>query len=80
MIVPGNPTDGKGLRERTTESLGDRGKVTQFLYDERKDLGFVTIETPGEEDLSFEEVSGLLNDPPPYQVGPINLARIDSSR
>lgn len=77
LIVPGSPIDGQGLKERTIKNLGDRGKVTEFFFDERKNLGVVTIETPGDDDLSFQEVAGLLGDLPLYQVGPINLARID---
>jgi hypothetical protein len=76
IVVPGNPTTGEDLKQRTSDNLGDRGKVIEFLFDERKHLAFVTIETPGEDDLSFEEVSRLLGDLPPYQVGPINLTEL----
>jgi len=79
-VLSGNPTDGETLKAWANENLGDRGKVTELLFDERKNLAFMTIETPGEEDLSFEEVSGLLGDLPKYQIGPINLARIDWSQ
>jgi hypothetical protein len=75
IVVPGSPTTGEDLKKRTAEYLGDRGEITEFLFDERKSLAFVTIETPGEENLSFEEVSRLLGDLP-YQVGPLNLTKI----
>lgn len=76
IVVPGNPTTGEELKQRTSDNLGDQGKITEFVFDERKHLAFVTIETPGEDDLSFEEVSRLLGDLPPYQVGPINLTKL----
>jgi len=76
IVIPGNPTTGEDLKQRTSDNLGGKGKITEFIFDERKHLAFVTIETPGEDDLSFEEVSRLLGDLPPYQVGPINLTEL----
>ena len=76
IALPGNPLEGSGLREKVTASLEDRGRIIEFLFDPKKNLADVTIETEGNEDLSFEEVTHLLGDFPLYQVGPINLERI----
>jgi hypothetical protein len=75
VAVPGNPEDGKALKERVAASLGDRGTITEFLFHEKKNLAVVTIET--NEDLSFEEVSRILEDVPLFEVGPINLEKIE---
>ncbi len=74
IAVPGNPVEGPELREKVTASLGDRGTITEFLFHPKKNLAIVTIET--DEDLSFEEVSRLLGDVEPFQVGPINLENV----
>jgi hypothetical protein len=74
IALPGNPVEGSALREKVTASLEDRGRIIEFLFDPKKNLADVTIET--DEDLSFEEVTHLLGDFPLYQVGPINLERI----
>jgi hypothetical protein len=76
IALPGNPVEGSALREKVTASLEDRGRIIEFLFDPKKNLADVTIETEGDEDLSFEEVTHLLGDFPLYQVGPINLERI----
>jgi len=75
IAVPGNPVEGADLKEKVTASLGDVGTVTEFLFDSKKNLAVVTIET--EEDVSFEEVTRQLGDLPLYQVGPINLEKIE---
>lgn len=76
IALSGNPVEGSALREKVTASLEDRGRIIEFLFDPKKNLADVTIETEGDEDLSFEEVTHLLRDFPLYQVGPINLERI----
>ena len=76
IALPGNPVEGAALREKVTESLEDRGRIVEFLFDPKKNLAEVTIETESDEDLSFEEVTHLLGDFSLYQVGPINLERI----
>jgi hypothetical protein len=76
IALPGNPVEGKDLRDEVTERVEDRGRIVEFLYDPNKKLAVVTIETEGDEDLSFEEVTHLLGDFPLYQVGPINLEPI----
>jgi hypothetical protein len=76
VAFPGNPVQGPALREKVTAGLQDRGRIIEFLFDPKKNLADVTIETERDEDLSFEEVIHLLGDVPLYQVGPINLERI----
>ena len=76
IALPGNPVEGSALRESVSASLGDRGRIIECLFDPKKNLADVTIETEGDEDLSFEEVTHLFGDFPLYQVGPINLERI----
>jgi hypothetical protein len=76
VALPGNPVEGAALRENVTASLEHRGRIIEFLFDPKKNLAEVTIETDGDEDLSFEDVTHLLGDFPLYQVGPINLERI----
>jgi hypothetical protein len=76
VALPGNPLERGPLREEVTAKLGDRGRIIEFLFDPKKNLAEVTIETEPDEDLSFEEVIHLLGDFPLYQVGPINLERI----
>ena len=76
VALPGNPVEGADLRDKVTSSLDGRGRIIEFLFDPKKNLADVTIETAGDEDLSFEEVTHLLGDIPLYQVGPINLERI----
>jgi hypothetical protein len=75
IALPGNPVEGADLRKKVTASL-ERGTIIEFLFDPKKHLAEVTIETEEDEDLSFEEVTHLLGDFPLYQVGPINLERI----
>jgi hypothetical protein len=74
IAVPGNPVEGPELREKVSASLGDQGTITESLFHPKKNLAIVTIET--EEDLSFEEVTRLLGDVEPFQVGPINLENV----
>ena len=74
IAVPGNPDDGPALRQKVTDKLEGRGTITEFLFHPKKDLAIVTIET--DEDLSFEEVTRLLGDVEPFQVGPINLENV----
>ena len=76
IAFPGNPVDGPALRENVTAGLDDRGRIVEFLFDSKKNLAVVTIETEGDDDLSFEEVLKLLGGVSPYQVGPINLEMI----
>jgi hypothetical protein len=75
IALPGNPVEGADLREKVAASL-ERGRIIEFLFDPKKNLADVTIETEEDDDLSFQEVLDLLGDVPPYQVGPINLDRI----
>ena len=75
IALPGNPVEGKDLRDEVTKSL-ERGRIVEFLYDSKKNLATVTIETKEDEDLSFEEVTRLLGAFSLYQVGPINLESI----
>ena len=56
------------------ELLG--GRVVDFVFDERKGLAFVTIETPDEVKLTFAEVAASLADIDPdgiYWIGPLNI-------
>jgi hypothetical protein len=76
IAFPGNPVDGAALREQVTASLDERARIIEFLFDPKKNLAEVTIETEPDDDLSFQEVVDLLGDVPPYQVGPINLDKI----
>lgn len=76
VAIPGNPVQGPDLREKVTASLDRRARIIEFLFDPKKNLADLTIETEQDEDLSFAEVVDLLGDLPPYQVGPINLERI----
>jgi hypothetical protein len=75
IALPGNPVEGADLRKKVAASL-ERGRIIEFLFDPKKNLADVTIETEEDDDLSFQEVLDLLGDVPPYQVGPINLDRI----
>jgi hypothetical protein len=76
IAFPGNPHQGADLRATVTASLDSRARIIEFLFDQKKNLAEVTIETEPDEDLSFAEVLDLLGEVPPYQVGPINLERI----
>ena len=83
IAFPGNPVEGAELRKMLTaalesraRSLENRGRIIEFLFDPKKNLADVTIETERDEDLSFADVLDLIGDVRPYQVGPINLERI----
>jgi hypothetical protein len=76
IAFPGNPVEGPELRKNVTAGLDERAKIIEFLFDPKKNLAEVTIETEEDEDLSFQEVVDLLGDVSPYQVGPINLDKI----
>ena len=76
IAFPGNPVEGPELRKNVTAGLDERARIIEFLFDPKKNLAEVTIETEEDEDLSFQDVVDLLGEVPPYQVGPINLDKI----
>lgn len=71
-----NPNASK-LRERVEESAERlEGTVDEFLFDERKNLAFVTIKTPDEATVTFAQVVDSLSDLDPagiYELGPLNI-------
>jgi hypothetical protein len=76
VAFPGNPVEGSELRKNVTAGLDERAKIIEFLFDPKRNLAEVTIETEEDEDLSFQDVVELLGEVSPYQVGPINLDKI----
>ena len=65
------------LHQRVSEGA-DRlgGEVVDFVFDERKGLAFVTIQTPDEVKLTFGDVAASLADIDPdgiYWIGPLNI-------
>jgi hypothetical protein len=60
--------------EESAERL--EGTVDEFLFDERKNLAFVTIKTPDEATVTFAQVVDSLSDLDPagiYELGPLNI-------
>jgi hypothetical protein len=65
----------KARAEESAAQLG--GKVVDFVFDERKNLAFVTIETPDQVKLTFAQVAESLVDLDPegiYWIGPLNVS------
>jgi hypothetical protein len=77
IILSTNP-DEATLRERA-EALAreiDPEASVDFLFDRRKNLAFVTISTPTDEDVKFKDLVDSLSDIDPkniYAIGPINI-------
>ena len=87
LILSTNPNEAT-LRERAKALARkiDPDAHVDFLFDRRKNLAFVTIKTPTDEDVTFAQLLGLISeidseaddgtkmDPANiYVIGPINI-------
>jgi hypothetical protein len=82
IVFTTNPIGGKDMKKRIKKAVGElhpKGSVTEVLVDDPKSLAFVTVETPDDVSLSFDDVARLAQaaDVALYAVGPINLDLID---
>jgi hypothetical protein len=69
-----NASELKKQAERVAEEIG--GEIFEFLFDERKNLAYVTIYTEHDDQVSFAQIAGLLSEIDPagiYGIGPLNV-------
>jgi hypothetical protein len=69
-----SPSDLQERAERVAEEID--GEVVEFLFDERKHLAYVTIQTEHENPVKFAQIAALLEEIDPdgiYGIGPLNV-------
>jgi hypothetical protein len=69
-----NASELKKQAEHVAEEIG--GEIFEFLFDERKNLAYVTIYTEHDDQVSLAQIAGLLSEIDPagiYGIGPLNV-------